>query len=266
MIDVHLHTKFSFDSEEEPENYIKKMGEFGVKTIGFSEHYDFDAFLDGEKDVTLADLDSYTDYISKLKKYNPELQILQGIEFGYRKEAVPQYSKLINQYPFDYVINSLHTLKSRGDCYHDKFFDGRGLKNSYADYLNGVLESVYAYNDYQIIGHIGYVCRYRTGSGSQFKYSDYSEIIDEILKAIIAKDKCLEINTSTGVSSCTFLPDKDIILRYIELGGKLISFGSDAHSADRFYRNAALLKDFLKQSGIKELYYYKNRHPVAYKI
>ena len=266
MVDVHLHTKISFDSKEEPENYIKRAKELGVKTIGFSEHYDFDAFLDGEKDVTLADLDRYTNYIEKLNKDYPDVEILQGIEFGYRKEAEPKYKELLQNYPFDYVINSLHTLPNRGDCYHDKFFEGKPLKDSYLEYFKGVLESVNADYDYQIIGHIGYVCRYRTGEGSQIKYLDYSDILDEILKAIISKDKCLEINTSSGVGGCTFLPDMDIIERYIQLGGKLLSFGSDAHNSNNYYKNAQMIKDFLKQVGVNELYYYKDRQPIAYKI
>ena len=266
MVDVHLHTKFSFDSEEEPENYLSKAVKLKLNAIGFSEHYDYDAFLDGEKDVTLADLDSYTSYINYLKLNHPEIEILQGIEFGYRKEAVSQYVKLISQYQFDYVINSLHTLPNRGDCYHDKFFAGKTLKESYSDYFKGVLESVNADYDYQIIGHVGYVCRYRKGNEAKIIYADFADILDEILKAIIAKDKCLEINTSNGVSGCTFLPDKDIIKRYLELGGKLLSFGSDAHAADRFHRNGDLLKDYLKQLGVKELYYYKQRQPIAYKI
>lgn len=266
MVDVHLHTKFSFDSEEEPENYIKKAIKLGVNTIGFSEHYDYDAYLDGEKDVTLADLVGYTANINNLKITHPEITILQGIEFGYRKEALPQYNKLLNEYPFDYVINSLHTLKGRGDCYHDKFFNGRPLKESYLDYFKGVLESVNADYDYQIVGHVGYVCRYRKGYGARIVYFDFADIIDEILRAIIKKDKCLEINTSNGVSGCTFLPDTDIIKRYLELGGKLLSFGSDAHCAERYYKNADLLKEFLKQVGVKELFYYKNRLPIAYKI
>ncbi|MGN1104644.1 MAG: histidinol-phosphatase HisJ family protein, partial [Candidatus Coproplasma sp.] len=203
MVDVHLHTKFSFDSEEEPENYIKEMAKHGVIKIGFSEHYDYDAFLDGEKDITLADLEGYTENVINLRNNHKEIEILQGIEFGYRKEAVSHYNKLIDKYPFDYVINSLHTLKGRGDCYHDKFFEGRELKESYTDYFNGVLESIKADYDYQIVGHIGYVCRYRSGEGAQIKYNDFADILDEILKSIIARDKCLEINTSNGVGGCT---------------------------------------------------------------
>ncbi|MGN1060640.1 MAG: histidinol-phosphatase HisJ family protein [Candidatus Coproplasma sp.] len=266
MVDVHIHTKFSFDSKEEPENYLNKAIGLNVKTIGFSEHYDYDAYLDGAKDVNLADLDSYINNIGKLKKDYPKLEILQGIEFGYRKEALPKYKELLQHYPIDYVINSLHTLPNRGDCYHDDFFEGKPLKDSYFEYFKGVLESVYADYDYQIIGHIGYVCRYRKGDGSKINYADFADILDEILRAVIAKDKCLEINTSCGIGGCTFLPDKDVIARFINLGGKLISFGSDAHVAENYFKNAQTLKDYLKEVGVKELYYYKNRQPVAYKI
>ncbi|MGN0808283.1 MAG: histidinol-phosphatase HisJ family protein [Candidatus Coproplasma sp.] len=266
MVDLHLHTKLSFDSNEEPENYLKRAKEIGENCLGFSEHYDYDAFWDGERDVTLTDLESYNLNIDKLKRDYPDIQILQGIEFGYREQALSKYREIINQNNFDYVINSLHTLPDRGDCYHDKFFEGRPLKESYYDYFKGVLESVNADYDYQIIGHLAYVCRYRKGVGSKIKYSDFAEIIDEILKAVIARDKCLEINTSIGVSECTFLPDVDVIKRYIELGGKLLSFGSDAHKAENYLKNSKALKEFLTGIGVNELYYYKNRQPVPYKI
>lgn len=265
MIDVHLHSRFSFDSEEAPENYIKRAVASGIGVIGFSEHYDFDARLDGEA-LALADIPAYLKNINKLKTLFGDTEILAGIEFGYRKEAEAEYRAILQKYPLDYVINSLHTLPGRGDCYHDGFFENKSLKQSYYDYFNGVLESISADYDYQIIGHLGYVCRYRSGDGAKIRYSDYADILDEILKQIIKRDKCLEINTSAGVGGCTYLPDADIIGRYLELGGKLLSFGSDAHSAEKYLNKAEQLKQFLKQTGVRELYYYKDRRPVAYKI
>lgn len=266
MVDVHLHTKFSFDSKEEPENYVNIARKTDVKVIGFSEHYDYDAYLDGEKDVELADLKAYSKEVVQLKKKYPDIKILQGVEFGYRKEAVAHYSEILNEFNFDYAINSLHTLPTRGDCYHDRFFEGKSLRDCYADYFKGVLESVNAGYNYQIIGHLGYACRYRRGQGARIIYGDFADILDEILKAVIRKDKCLEINTSCGTSGCEFLPDKDIIIRYLQLGGKLLSFGSDAHTAANYFKGADLLKQFLKQAGVKELFYYEKRLPVSYKI
>ncbi len=265
LIDVHLHSAFSFDSQEKAENYVISALNSGVPVIGFSEHYDYDALLDGA-DITVADIPKYVECIKDLKKRYANPEILCGIEFGYRDFALDKYRQLINEYGFDYVINSVHTLAGRGDCFHDKFFEGRTLKESYYNYFEAVLESVRADFDYQIVGHIGYVSRYRSGDGSKIRYSDFAEIIDEILREIISRGKCLEINTSTGTSGGDYLPDCDIIERYLQLGGEKLSFGSDAHRVADYLRKCAQLKEYLKSLGVNKLYYYKNRREVAYKI
>ena len=265
MVDLHVHTNFSFDSDEQPENYIKRAGELNAKMLGFSEHYDYDAFLDGAEGVELADIPAYLEKIKSLNKSCGDTQILCGIEFGYRKAAQEQYRTLIEKYPFDYVINSVHTLPGRGDSYYEGFFDGATIEDSYRDYFKVVLESVYADFDYQIIGHIGYVSRYRDVL-HKIIYDDYSDIIDDILKAVIERDKCLEINTASGHADVLCLPDTDIIKRYLALGGRKMSFGSDAHSAEKFMSKSDRVKDFLKSVGVGELYYYRERKPVAYKI
>lgn len=266
MVDIHLHSKFSFDSREEQLNYVNAAKDRGIKVLGFSEHYDYDAFLDGEKDITLCDIEKYSENILKLRRENADVDILFGIEFGYRNEAIPHYNALISRYGFDYVINSVHTLKGRGDCYHDAFFEGQPLEKSYGEYLNAVLESVNSDLDYDIVGHIGYVSRYRKGEDAALLYEKFSSVIDDILHSVIEKGKCLEVNTSCGTSKSEFLPDASIIERYLALGGKLISFGSDAHRADDYLRNDKRFIQFMTAHGVSELYYYRRRRPIAYPL
>lgn len=265
MIDVHVHTRFSFDSDEKPENYIAIAKKSSVPAIGFSEHYDYDAYLDGAG-IELADINSYLNYIKNLKKSVNVPEILCGIEFGYSERAVNEYKRLTDVYPLDYVINSVHTLPNRGDCYYDDFFKDKTIEESYNDYFKAVLESVKADFDYQIVGHLGYVSRYRSGDGAKIIYKNYAEIIDEILKEIIKRDKCLEINSSTGSSGSEFLPAYDVIERYVQLGGSKLSFGSDAHKAENYLKKSDELKNFLKSIGINTMFYYKNKRPVGYKI
>jgi histidinol-phosphatase (PHP family) len=265
MIDVHIHTRHSFDSSELPQNYINAAISNGVPTIGFSEHYDYDAFLDGA-DITLCDLDAYVADINSLRKTNTNTDILCGIEFGYTGIAVPTYKKLTQNYPFDYVINSVHTLPARGDSYFPSFFTGRTIRQSYIDYFNAVLASVKADYDFQIIGHIGYVSRYCKGENSKINYKDYAEIFDEILKEIINRGKCLEINTSSGEEGSDFLPDKDVIERYLQLGGNKLSFASDAHKSCDYLRKSQLVKSYLTSIGIKQLCYFKSRNCIYYDI
>ncbi len=265
LIDVHVHSRFSFDSDEKIENYLVKARQQSVPVLGFSEHYDYDAFLDSA-DIGLTDIPEYLSFIKATKSKNYLPEILCGIEFGYSKAAEQKYKELSDSYDFDYIINSVHTLPERGDSYYPNFFVGKTTKEAYSDYFKAVLQSVKASFDYQIIGHIGYVSRYCKAVDRKIKYCDYAEIIDEILKEIIDRDKCLEINTSSGVSGSDFLPDKDIIERYIQLGGKKLSFGSDAHKAPDYQRKSDLLLNYLKSIGVDEMFYYKARKAIAYRI
>lgn len=265
MIDVHIHTRFSFDSEELPENYIEEARSRNVSVIGFSEHYDYDAFLDGAQ-ISLADIPNYLSYCRNLGRVKRPPKILCGIEFGYSKRAMQTYKSLSDYYPFDYIINSVHTLPGRGDCYFPSFFDGKSVRQAYFDYFSAVLESVKADYDYQIVGHVGYVSRYCKGENSKIRYVDYSDILDDILNEIIKRDKCLEINTSSGEAGSDFLPDCDVIERYLQLGGKKLSYASDAHRASDYMRKAEKVLSYLKSVGVKELCYYENRRCIFYGI
>ncbi len=264
LTDVHLHTRFSFDSEEEPENFIKKARSLGVPAIGFTEHYDLDAVGDGAYE--LADITSYMEEYARLQKKYPETQILRGIELGYDGRFEGEYKKLVEKHPFDFIINSVHALPGRGDCYYPKFFNGTTVRKAYLDYFNAVLASVKADYDFQIIGHIGYVSRYCKGENAKIKYSDYSGIFDEILGEIIARGKCLEINTSSGEAGCDFLPDKDVVERYLSLGGTRLSFASDAHSVEKYLNKADKVTEFLKSLGVNRMCYYKARKCHFYEI
>lgn len=266
VADLHLHSRFSFDSGEEAKNYVIMAQSLGADRLGFSEHYDYDAVLDGADGVVPCDLKAYVATIENLWKQFPRTEILLGVEFGYRDDVLPKYRELIDEYDFDYVINSVHTVKGCGGCFHERFFEWRTLRQSYADYLSAVLESVKADFDYQIIGHIGYVSRYHAGENHKIKYEDFSEIFDLILMEIIARGKCLEINVSVGKHDWLCLPDEGIIKRYVELGGEKLSFGSDAHRASALLKNCDEIVDFLKSIGVERLFYYKKRQAVAYKI
>ncbi len=266
LIDIHIHSRFSFDSSEEQVNYIERARALGIPVIGFSEHYDYDAILDGSKDISLCDVPEYTDEVNALRNECSTPEVLCGIEFGYRDISVEKYRQLIKAYNFDYVINSVHTLPDRGDCFHEAFFAGRTIEESYRQYFNAVLESVKADFNYQIVGHLGYVSRYRKCENSKINYADYADIIDEILKSIIERDKCLEINAYTGKTGGLSIPDTDIIIRYLQLGGTKLSYGSDSHRAADYLRKSEEITAFLRSVGVDELYYYRQRKPVAYKI
>ncbi len=265
MIDLHVHTRLSYDSEEDAENYVLEAEYKGSDIFGFSEHYDFDAFLENPE-TKLCDLSASDKNVSTLISKYPELKILKGIELGYSAEAIPHYRKILRENSFDYAICSVHTLKGRGDCWFPEFFAGLSKREAYEKYFEAVLESVRADLEYQIVGHIGYVSRNAPFDERKIAYAEYADILDEILRVIISRGASLEINTSVGESKAVFLPDTDVLERYLELGGKNFTFGSDAHTANDFMRGAEKVKKFLLSHGIKEICYYENKELKRSKI
>lgn len=154
-----------------------------------------------------------------------------------------------------------------GACASNPFTPGdKRLEVFYRRYLEDVLNSVKADFDYQIVGHIGYASRYVNAANKKLKYCDFSDIYDIILKEIIQREKCLELNTSSVGTQGDFLPDKDVFKRYFELGGRLVSFGSDAHVCTDLLRSYDKARDFLLATGFKKLCYFERKALCFYNL
>lgn len=259
ITDLHQHSAFSYDGRQTAEDVVKKAIENGDKRVCFSEHYDYDCFLLGITSAPLVNIDEYKAEIDRLKrKYAGVIEILFGIEFGYSAAAVEKYRELTEKYDFDYVINSVHLLYGKDCC--EKEFTNTDKAKAYVDYLKSVLESVNADYNWQIVGHLGYPCRYATYEDRELLYKDHREIIDETLKTIIRRDKYLEINTSTK-DERVFSPETGIIKRYIELGGDNFTYGSDSHGLSRYREKSDKVAEFLSSVG-KTAAFFRKTKPV----
>lgn len=261
MTDMHLHTAFSFDSDEDPENYIKAAIVHNDLSIGFSDHCEYN-MLDYDRDFPLPDFDKFFVAVDKLSQRYGGIRMLKGVELGYSDSAVPLCKKLLNDRPFDYAIMSVHTVAGRGDCYFPAMYEGLDKREAYSLYLDEVYNSVVADVDFQIVGHIGYIARYAPYNDNSLSYSEFKDKIDLIIKQIISRDLCLELNTSVTGLNCDFVPERGIVNRYVELGGKNFSFGSDSHDASSYAFNREKVKSFLSSLGVNYSLSYENRKPI----
>lgn len=247
LTDLHVHSSFSYDCEEATENYIRKAIERGNERIGFVQHYDYDCFLTGEK-TPLCELDAYKSEIDRVRSiYGEKIKIFFGIEFGYDDRAETRYAELADKYKFDYVINSVHLVGGK-DCCLKECWENRSADDIYKEYLEKVYKSVNANYPWQIVGHLGYPARYAPKNEREFSFENYSGELTDILKAIIANGKYLEINSSTK-SEKPFMPFEDILKKYTALGGKYVTFGSDAHSVARYCENAIEVEKIINKYG-----------------
>lgn len=258
--DMHMHTWFSTDSEACPRDMADEAVRKGLKTICFTDHFDKDDLEWGEEGIF--DVDAYFVEMQKLQEeYAGKLNIRIGIELGFRTYLKDYYEELTKKYPFDFVIGSVHNVPYKKDAegnilYTDpaaeKLFTDRTDKEAYRLMMETTLENVRTSDCFQTLGHLDYVVRYGKSREKEYSYTDYADIIDEILKLLIEKEKGLEVNSAGLKYGLPFAhPHPDVLKRYRELGGEIITIGADAHKPEHIAYDFAKAEEILKSCGFK---------------
>ena len=246
LLDNHVHTTFSSDGKDSMETAIRKAIDIGVNHLTFTDHMEF------HNDKFSIDFDKYCNAISGYKeKYKKYINIYTGIEVGYQKYIKDEIDKVLNSYPFDFVLCSTHTI-DKIDVPDKKFFEGYTKEEAYRRYFESILETVSSFENYNVYGHLDYVIRYGDFENNRVIYNDYKDVLDAILRHIIYSDKGIEVNTSGyryGIKAMH--PNTNILRRYKELGGEIITVGSDSHKA------SDICKDFYKAYEIFQYLDYK---------
>lgn len=260
--DMHMHTSFSADSDAPMEEMIKASIDKGLRHITFTEHLDEDFPPKYGLDFTF-DIDEYFAKVNELKeKYKEKIEILYGIELGVMPHLTDSYNSLVDSYDFDFVIASSHLVDMQ-DPYYPQFWENNTFHEGCRKYFKTISDNINAFKNFDSYGHLDYIIRYGTDE-KKISYLDYSDILDEILLLLINNNKALEINTAGykyGLNAPN--PSAEIITRYLELGGKLFTIGSDAHKPEHIAYDYVRLEAFLKMLGVKEYVYYTKRKPVT---
>lgn len=269
--DMHMHTWFSTDSEACPCDMADEAVRKGLKTICFTDHFDKDDLEWGEEGIF--DVDAYFMEMQKLQEeYAGKLNIRIGIELGLRTYLKDYYEELTKKYPFDFVIGSVHNVPYKKDAegnilYTDpaaeKLFTDRTDKEAYRLMMETTLENVRTSDCFQTLGHLDYVVRYGKSREKEYSYTDYADIIDEILKLLIEKEKGLEVNSAGLKYGLPFAhPHPDVLKHYRELGGEIITIGADAHKPEHIAYDFAKAEEILKSCGFKYYTEFFEQKPV----
>lgn len=267
MIDSHSHSKLSHDGKVSIEELRDRATSLGAQYLAVTEHLDRDYLYCGlsrELFIRQLDLPKYRRDFLKAKEGAKGIYLAYGIEASYAIKAENRYLKELSQYPFDVIINSVHTVY-KGDLYLGKAFKHTRAE-AYGAYLEAVLESVKASYEYDIVGHIGYVSRYAPYDQKSICTSEFQGIIDEIIGEIVARGKTVECNTNVKLPGIVFLPEVAFLKRYKELGGERVTFSSDAHTPDRICEKYAETCRIVKSLGFENWTIYKERKPELVKI
>lgn len=274
LYDNHNHSQFSFDGgRTSVEKTVNSAIGKGLAGVCFTDHCDF--FVPPMK----ARYEEYVPEVFDVEARNAEIDkvnaicprdflVFKGIEIGVQKSERDKIAAHLEKYSFDEIIASVHYLDDT-DPFWGGYYEGKTWRYAYGHYLETLYdEMVWLGERFDIMGHYDYVTRYAPYPECSILYKDFPDILDSMLRYLAENGKALEINTKTyqDFKGRTPVLDKNILMRYRELGGEIISMGSDSHDADRvgfnFERTAALVSS----CGFRYLAHFDKRKPVMLPI
>ncbi|MDE7298886.1 MAG: histidinol-phosphatase HisJ family protein [Lachnospiraceae bacterium] len=265
--DFHTHTAFSSDSEAAPELMIEQAIRLGLKMLCITDHYDH-LFPEQYELSFVFDMDAWFDRLAECReKYRGQIKLLAGVELGLRDEpdVLPQcadfYRALAARYPFDFIIGSTHVL-AHLDPYYPEYWETRGAAEGMDAWFAAVETGIRSYDSFQVYGHLDYLVRYLPGDRKNYRFSDYADRIDVILRLLIEQGRGLELNTAGWRYGLPFAhPRPEILARYRELGGEILTIGSDAHAPEQLAHAFDRARELLLSLGFRYYTVFRERRP-----
>lgn len=263
--DTHLHTNFSGDSKADPKDMAESAINKGLGGICFTDHMD----LDYREQPGYFDLD-FMNYHKKMhslqQEYADIFPIYKGIELGLQPHIVAENNKILTENDFDFVIGSTHVV-NHIDIYYPSFYENRKEDDCYRQYFEETLLNAKSDVNFDVYGHLDYVIRYGPNKDKFYSYAKFADIIDEILYTLIQKGKGIELNTAGfkyGLEHAH--PTESILKRYKELGGEILTLGSDGHAPEQIAWDFYKIPAILKECGFDYFTVFKNRKPEFIKL
>ena len=263
FVDTHTHSTFSRDSICSVAQSAQAAIAAKLCGISITDHLDIGSPKGSVGDCL--DIDSQQSAIQTcIDQYGAQVNIYAGIEIGLQLHCLDEIKKVVSAHNFDIIIGSIH-LVNQIDPYVGAFYVGKSLKESYREYLEYYIDCVRMFGDFDVLGHYDYISRYSPYKEKTLYYRDFKDQFDTLLQIAVANGKALELNTRS------FLPrngqpppqfDPDVFKRFRELGGEMVTLGSDAHDTERLGEHFGYYAAKLKQCGFRYLAHFKARKPV----
>ncbi|MET3683924.1 histidinol-phosphatase (PHP family) [Alkalibacillus flavidus] len=261
MFDNHMHSNFSADCDAPMESMIEAGIARGVQELSFTEHIDYD-YPDPSIHFDV-DLERYHQSIRSMQQqYGDQITIRKGIELGFQPHLTERYQQLLQQHSFDFVIGSMHTTDNK-DLHSGRLFEGQSLNDAYEKYYTELFECAKAFDGFSILGHIDLVTRYKYEPGVYH----FHDVIEEIFKVIIPRGQGIEINTSGYKYGMDRVhPTRDILKMYYDMGGEIVTVGSDAHKPERVGDHIESSYDLLRDIGFKYVTTFDQLKPTFHRL
>lgn len=279
LTDCHTHTQFSVDSDADISEMIEKACRLGLAAYAVTDHCECNRWYSKEH---YPDEDTYCYFgfgthfensvsaVTKLKeKYSGRLNLICGVEMGQATHDFGIAEKIVSDSRLDFVIGSMHQLPKTEDfafIEYEKLSrqDIYDLAERYFLEVNKLCK----WGKFDVLGHLTYILRYIKGkAGIDLDISPFDETIADSFKALAENGKGIEINTSGFRQKYgDAFPSLKYVKMFRELGGEVLSIGSDAHTVADLGENVRDGAEIALEAGFEYLCYFKERKPNFVKI
>lgn len=266
--DMHTHSEFSHDSTSKIEDMMEAGAKKGINVMAVTDHFDTESYDDYDVHTPIKNAH---EEIERLRAtYSDGVELLKGVEIG-EGFWFPNEDAKIHTLDYDVIIGSVHLVKYKELTYAYSRIDFSQLSeqvvgeyfDAYLDDMLTMLDTV----DFDILAHLTCPTRYiKDKYDRQLDLKTYEEKITKILEKVIRSGRALEINTLSYPTAEKLASDEWIFRKYYDMGGYMITLGSDAHTPERVGADFDMALGFIRKIGFTHLYYFKNRRPIAYEI
>lgn len=257
LIDCHVHSNHSFDADAPLAALCQRAVEIGLSYLCPTEHADFDPQDPG---YGYLDMAAYAQTVRACQaQFAGQIALLQGIEVDYQPHFDAEVRDFLARHTFDFVIGSAHYVD--GLYTEDVVLDTYDPDTAYRRYFDGV-RSIAASGLFDVVGHLDLLKRYAVPRWGAFDAHRYADEIEAILRAAVASGTGLEINTSgLHQAPAETFPGLETLRRYRQLGGEVLTLGSDAHRQADLARHARAGLALARAAGFKAIAVFVARQP-----
>ncbi|MEL7565968.1 MAG: histidinol-phosphatase HisJ family protein [Dehalobacterium sp.] len=260
MYDYHLHSTYSQDGHLTINEICEIQIKNGFKEIAITDHVDYN--FAGNRDFVL-DYENYSKDIARAKEtYRGVLKIIKGVEIGLQPDTIQQNINFVTNHQFDFVIGSVHFVDG-SNLFNGDFCHNRKREDAYREYLQFLEDAIKDFPYFNVLGHLDGVRRYPEFEDRLISTEEFPELIDRILVQLINTRRGIEVNSSGfRFQVDDTLPSLNIVKRFRELGGEIITAGSDAHKENACGANISEAFRTIKAGGFDYLCLFRDGKPI----
>lgn len=226
MFDFHMHSSVSADGKSTPEEMVAAAEAAGLREICFTDHLECKP---GQIETNVFTQEAYEKSYRNL--HSDKVNVHFGMEYGMMLNNRERFLEEIRKREYDFIIGSVHTVDGL-NVYGPEYWEGKTQEQVYNHYFEVLLQNLEIHRDFHVLGHLTHPTK-AAGNPEHTPYTmeKYGDLAEEVFKRLISLGIGLEINTSGIRCSGQPLPPLEFVKRYIEMGGEIITIGSDAHRA-----------------------------------